>query len=462
MQDVIALGVLALVFLIATVRSINMGALALAAAAVVGVSVFGAETDDIVDGFPASLFVILVGVTYLFALAKNNGTVDWMVHASVRAVRGRVALIPWAMFGICAVISGIGAATPATVAIVAPVAMGFAARYRISPVLMGMAITLGATGGSFSPIGIFGAITNGVVDDKKLPGNPALLFALSLLTCLAITVLAFLLFGGRELVARGRDAAATAELSERAGSASRSATRSAVTGTPEAAIERGRAGTAVTERDTAARPAGTDTDDDSTLNGERVLTLVGLAFLAVTALLFGFDVGFTAIAVAVVLTLVFPASAKGAVDKVAWGTVLLVGGIVTYVNLLQEQGTVEWLGKQVAGVGAPLLAAFLICLIGAVVSAFASTTGILGALIPLAVPFLMTGQVGAVGLVVALAISSSVVDISPFSTNGALCVANADDTQRDTVFRQLMVWGMSLVVLAPLVTWGLLVVPGWL
>jgi di/tricarboxylate transporter len=453
-QDVIALGVLALVFLIATVRSINMGALALAAAAVVGVGVFGVETDEIVDGFPASLFVILVGVTYLFALAKNNGTVDWMVHASVRAVRGRVALIPWAMFGICAVIAGIGAATPATVAIVAPVAMGFAARYRISPVLMGVAITLCATGGSFSPIGIFGAITNGVVSDNDLPGNPALLFALSVLTCLAITVLAFVVFGGRALVARGRDASATAELSERAAGASRVATRSAVTGTPESAVERGRQGTAVRDRD--------ESDDDSRLNPERTLTLVGLAFLAVAALLFSFDVGFTAIAVAVVLTLVFPASARGAVDKVAWGTVLLVGGIVTYVNLLQEQGTVEWLGKEVAGVGAPLLAALLICLIGAVVSAFASTTGILGALIPLAVPFLLTGQVGAVGLVVALAISSSVVDISPFSTNGALCVANADDEQRDTVFRQLMVWGMSLVVVAPLLTWAVLVVPGWL
>jgi di/tricarboxylate transporter len=344
------------------------------------------------------------------------------------------------------------------VAIVAPVAMGFAARYRISPVLMGIAITLGATGGSFSPIGIFGAITNGVVADNDLPGNPALLFALSVLSCLLITILAFVGFGGRELLARGRDASATAELSEQAAGASRAATRAAVTGTPESAVERGRAGTGT---GTALREPG-GADNDSRLNPERTLTLVGLAFLAVTALLFGFDVGFTAIAVAVVLTLVFPASAKGAVDKVAWGTVLLVGGIVTYVNLLQEQGTVEWLGNEVAGVGAPLLAALLICLIGAVVSAFASTTGILGALIPLAVPFLLTGQVGAVGLVVALAISSSVVDISPFSTNGALCVANADDEQRDTVFRQLMVWGMSLVVVAPLLTWAVLVVPGWL
>jgi len=453
MNDIIALVVLVLVFLVASLRSINMGALALAAAAVVGATVFGAGPEEVVAGFPASLFVILVGVTYLFALAKNNGTVDWMVQGSVRAVRGRVALVPWAMFFICALIAAIGAATPATVAIVAPVAMGFAARYRIHPVLMGMSVVLGATGGSFSPIGIFGAITNGVVDDNDLAGNPALLFGLSVLVNFVIVMVAFIAFGGRELVARGQDEEALAGVGTTAATASRTATRSHPTGTDDADVERARhGGQDVRERE----------DDDSRLNGERIFTLIGLVFLASTALLFQFDVGFTAISVAVVLTLAYPDSAKGAVDKIAWGTVLLVGGIVTYVNLLQEQGTVTWLGDQVAAVGAPLLAALLICLIGAVVSAFASTTGILGALIPLAVPFLLTGQVGAVGLIIALAISSSVVDCSPFSTNGAVVVANSEEHQREMVFRQLMRWGMSLVVLAPLGTWLFLVVPGWL
>ena len=193
-----------------------------------------------------------------------------------------------------------------------------------------------------------------------------------------------------------------------------------------------------------------------------MLTLAGLVLLAVTAFALQFDVGFTAVVVAVVLTLIFPKTARGAVDKIAWGTVLLVTGIVTYVNLLDEQGTVGRLGEAVATIGAPLIAALLICFIGAIVSAFASTTGILGALIPLAVPFLLTGQVSAVGLIIALAISSSVVDISPFSTSGAMCVANADQRDREEVFRKLVLWGLSLVILAPPITWVILVVPGWL
>ena len=90
---------------------------------------------------------------------------------------------------------------------------------------------------------------------------------------------------------------------------------------------------------------------------------------------------------------------------------LLVCGIVTYVSLLETIGTIDWLGEEVAALGTAMIAALLICYIGGVVSAFASTTGILGALIPLAVPFLQDDSgVGAIGLITALAISSSVVD----------------------------------------------------
>jgi len=232
-------------------------------------------------------------------------------------------------------------------------------------------------------------------------------------------------------------------------------TRTAVQGTPSSLVERGeRLRSSGGRRDEAP-----DEVPAPTLDAQKVSTLVGLGLLVVLALGFDLDVGFSALAVAVVLTLVFPASAKGAVDKVSWATVLLIGGIVTYVELLSEQGTIDRLGDAVAGFGAPLLAALVICLIGAVVSAFASTTGILGTLIPLSVPFLLAGEVGTVGLVIALAISSSVVDCSPFSTNGALVVANAEPAQRDKVFRSLMVYGMSLMVLAPLVTWLVLVLP---
>nr|WP_305793896.1 hypothetical protein [Rhodococcus jostii] len=56
-------------------------------------------------------------------------------------------------------------------------------------------------------------------------------------------------------------------------------------------------------------------------------------------------------------------------------------------------------------------------------SAFASSTALLTAVIPLALPLLETGALPVVGVVAALAISATVVDVSPFSTNGALVLA---------------------------------------
>src|SRR3712207_1473414 len=100
--QLISILVLLAIFLIATVLPVHMGALAIVATFAVGYFIFSdteeGYADTIYGFFPGELFIVLVGVTYLFAIAKNNGTVDWLVSASVRASGGRLALIPWVMF----------------------------------------------------------------------------------------------------------------------------------------------------------------------------------------------------------------------------------------------------------------------------------------------------------------------------------------------------------------------------
>jgi di/tricarboxylate transporter len=456
---VLAIAALVAAFVLATVLPINLGAISLVAAFVVGMFVLDGEPDDVADGifdgFPGSLFVILVGVTFLFAIARANGTVDWLVHQAVRAVGGRIAFIPWIMFVVTGLLTAFGAVVPAAVAIIAPIGLGFALQHRINPVLMGLSIINGASAGGFSPLAIFGIITNGVVAENDLPANPLFLFLGSLVFNTLLNLVMFFLFGGRELLGRVADP-------DDPGDGREAGTKEVAAGGPGAAKAAGRPENARTTGATGAAFTDHDEGTITTLDLNRSLTLVALVGLAVGALAFGLDVGLLAVTAAVLLSLLAPNTYKGAVAQVAWPTVLLICGIVTYVNLLQEIGTVDFLGEQVAAIGIPLLAALVICYIGAAVSAFASTTGILGALIPLAVPFLLAGQVGAVGLITALAISSSVVDSSPFSTSGALVTANAPEEQRDYVYRRLMRWGFSMVLIAPPVTWLLLVVPGWL
>jgi Na+/H+ antiporter NhaD/arsenite permease-like protein len=442
-NELISILILIAVFLIATTLGINMGVLGIVAAFGLGTAL-GVSEDDIFAGFPGDLFVILVGVTYLFAIASNNGTVDWLVHAAVRAVGGRTWAIPWVMFLVTAILTASGAVVPGAVAIIAPIGLGFAVRYGINPVLMGLLIINGATAGGFSPISVFGAIVNGVVERNDLAENAGLLFASSFVFNLLLSVVVFLIFGGRKLfghrVDTSEDGTESAERFERRKQAE-------AKGSGQAPIAGGEAAVA---------------GDMPTLDRDKILTLLGVATLIVVALAFDVDVGFVALSIAAVLSLASPKSTKGAVNKVAWPTVLLICGIVMYVGLLEEIGTIDWLGEQVATISAALVAALLICYVGGVVSAFASTTGILGALIPLAVPFLETGAVGAVGLIIALSISSSVVDSSPFSTSGALTVANTPEDKRDFMFKRLMQWGMSMVVIAPPIAWLVFVVPGWL
>ncbi|MBS1696065.1 MAG: hypothetical protein JST91_28040 [Actinobacteria bacterium] len=430
----IAILVLVGVFLLGTVRSVNLGVLALVGAFGVGTWVFGVSTADVLADFPADLFVILVGVTFLFAIAKRNGTVDWLVGGAVRAVRGRVAALPWVMFVLSAALVALGALSPAAVAIIAPIGMAFAARYGINPLLMGLMVIHGSAAGNFSPLGVLGVITNGIVDRSGLPGSPTTLFLANLAFNVALAVVIYVAFGGLRLLrAGGRCAAEEAA--------------------PADEPTEGTGGVAVKTR----APGVTSRIEQR----DRVATVTGLALLAVGALVFDLNIGLTAMAVAGVLALMSPATAKAATAEISWGVVLLICGIVTYVGLLEAMGTVDYIGEGIASVSSPLLAALVLLFVGAVVSAFASTTGILGALIPLAVPLLAAGELGAVALVAALSISSSVVDSSPFSTNGALVVANAPKGKDLMVYRGLMIWGFSLVAAAPLITWALFVLPGW-
>jgi di/tricarboxylate transporter len=458
------------IFLIATTMGIHMGVLAIVAAFIMGVFVLGMEADDVAAMFPGDLFIILAGVTFLFAIAKANGTVDWLVHAAVRSVGGRIMYIPWIFFGVTAVLTAVGCVVPGAVAIIAPIGLRFARRYNINPLLMGLMVINGATAGGFSPISIFGSITNGVVNSSGLEGSPLFLFLASLVFNTVLGVISFALFGGRQLLGQ-RESALTAsdgpdDGSRVAGSTGGAGGGGSATGAGTPSGSRAGTQTGVTTAPTTTQPGGgsPDTEEEvvESLNLVRWLTLIGIALVALGALFLELDPGFTAFAVAAALSFVDREGTKGAVHGIAWPTVLLVCGIVTYVDLLDEMGTVDYLGEHVASIGAVMFAAILILYIGGVVSAFASTTGILGALIPLAVPFLHDGSIGAIGLITALAISSSVVDSSPFSTSGSLVVANSADEDRDFVFRRLMQWGFTMVAVAPPVTWLLLVAPGWL
>ncbi|HET7783836.1 MULTISPECIES: SLC13 family permease [Micrococcaceae] len=450
---VLSIIILAAMFLLATVLPLNMGALAFVGAFLLGTVVLGMSTSDILANFPGGLFLTIVGVTYLFAIAQNNGTIDLLVRGAVRLVGNRVALIPWVMFAITAVITAVGALSPAAVAIIAPIALSFAGKYRIKPLLMGMMVIHGAQAGGFSPIAVYGVTVNGILAKTDLDFSPTALFLSSLVFNLVIALVLFVVLGGRALLS-----SKVSHFVEQAAEARMAVSVGAKSGdVPFKGFGSGMYG----PRDPAGD--GVAATKERSERVPQLVTIAGLIALAVIALGFKVDVGFVSITIAIVVALVSPAAQKGAINKISWSTVLLICGMLTFVGVLEEAGTIEFVSNGVAGLGMPLLAALLICFIGAVVSAFASSTAILAALIPLAVPFLSTGEIGAVGVICALAVASTIVDVSPFSTNGALVLANAPEgVDKDRFYKQILGYSGIVIVAGPVLAWLALVVPGWL
>ena len=407
---------LVVVFIVGTLRPINLGALALMMMFVHG-TIFGQSVQDMYRGFPVDLFVLLAGVTYLFGVASNNGTLTRMVEGMARLVGDRRALIPWTLFIIAGLPTMAGALTATSVALLAPLSLRLARRYDIAPHMMGLMVAHGAMCGNYSPLNAVGAVVHQALASNGLQISSGALFLANLAYNVGLGVIIYLVFGRVRFARR--------EPGHRA---------------PEVELE------ATVTRSPTSPPVA------------QVCTLLTIVGVAIAALAFELNVGFLAFGAAALLHLVFPASSREAEKKIAWGVVLLVCGVVTYVGALQRYGTIDVVGQSIAGVNPPLLAALLICAVGATTSAVASTLGILGAMTPLAVPLINRGEISLTGLVIALAISSTVVDSTPFSTAGAVAVASAEDDERSRVYRGLLIWGAAMVVTAPLVTWLIFIV----
>ncbi|GAA1488083.1 SLC13 family permease [Brachybacterium sacelli] len=442
--EIIALIGLVAVFAISALRNVHMGALALVFSFIVGIFVVGEGLEDVLGGFPVDALIILLGITYLFGLAHETGTIDWLVDRSLALIGDRVALLPWGLWAVATLVACLGTSHAAFA--VVPIAMSLAHSHRINSTMMGIAMSSAIVGGALAPTSIVGITVMSVARSADIPYNPGLMFALSIGINALVVAVAFFLFGGRELLGRARAADAT-----------RTSGSDSATGSGDGS---GGGGVAVAQHVEA--PA---TTERAPLAAMQLLVLVSIPLLVISFFLLtlaevDINLGVVALTIAVVIALIDPTIGKTAMKRIDWSTILLLGGIITYVGVLTRLGAIDQLGEAARSVSSPLIAALVICVVGALVSAFASTIGIIGALVPLAVPLLVPGGgLEMTGFIYALAISASLVDCAPFGTTGATIVASTVEEHRATVNRNLTRWGLSMVIIGPVVTLATMVVP---
>ncbi|MBX7187009.1 MAG: C4-dicarboxylate ABC transporter [Vicinamibacteria bacterium] len=381
---------------------INVGLIALALSWLLGSLVAGLRPEAVAGGFPAMLFVTLVGVTLLFALAEQNGTLEAVARRFLSALRDP-RFVPPLIFVLAAVLSGVGPGAVAATALMAPLAMAIGLRAGASAFLVALMIANGANAGNLSSLSAVGIIArDGMAKAGLLHHEGKVFFA---------NFAAHLIVGG----------AAWLWLRRRHGP-------SGLDG-PAVAIER--------------------------LTVSQGATLGVLALWILGTLLLSLPVGFAAFVAASALILGGAADERAALRSIPWAVIVMVTGMTTLVSVLEKTGGMALVTALLAALATPATVNGMVAFVTGAISTWSSTSGVvMPAFLPTSSA--LAAQVGGgdpFAIALSINVGSSLVDVSPLSTIGALCVAAVSDPEaaRD-LFRKLMIWGLSMIVVGALLS----------
>lgn len=408
-----SLPVLSLLALLAAVVAgsflpVNVGLLSIALAFLIGVLLGGLKLQAVVAGFPAGLFLTLLGVTLLFSQARVNGTLDRVAAVAIRCARGRAGIIPIIFFLLALVFASIGPGNIAATALLAPVAMAAAGRAGVPAFLMAIMVCSGANAGALSPFAPTGIIANGLMANIGLEGVQWRTYFNALVAQSFVGFAGFFLLGGTRLLLSG---------------------------------------TAVTVEN-ESRETG------ASLTWQQKLTLVVIAALILSVVFFDVDITIGAFLGAAVLSLGRAADEKDALKSMPWSVILMVCGVTVLIGVADKTGGMDLLTSMLSELSTQETITGVIALITGVISVYSSSSGVV---LPAFLPTI-PGLIEKLGGGDALAIASSIivgahlVDISPLSTLGALCISNAaPDVDRKRLFNQMLAWGLSMCIVGAIV-----------
>lgn len=399
---VASLAALVAAIVLSMTTRINVGLVGLALAWIVGRYLAGLDTQVIVRGFPAALFLALAGVTLLFAAAEANGTLERLAHRATRIARGRSGRLPFIFFAIACLISAAGPGAISSVALVAPLAMAAAARTGGSLFLMALMVTNGANAGNLSPISAVGIIANSRIAEAGLGDHWAKVMLANLAASALVALAAWFLFGA------AREAAAAEPPAERAGAGP------------------------------LTRP-------------QRFTVAVVITWIsAVLVFELGLgEIGLSATAGAVLIVVTGAADESRAIARMPWAVILMVTGVTTLIGVVEATGGMALFTEALAALATPSIINGVVAFVTGGISIYSSTSGVvLPAFLP-TVPGLVAELGGGDPLAIALSINvgASLVDVSPLSTLGALCLAAVADGQAaKLLYRRLMLWGFAMAI----------------
>ena len=409
---VVSLVALIIVIIVSCISTRNIGVMALGVALVIGHYLGGIKVAEILKGYPTSLFIMLAGTTFLFAIAQINGTLEKVTKYVIKGIRGNVVLLPWLLFFIGLVIGAAGPGPTVTAALLAPTVMLLAKELDINPLLLAVMAGNGGHAGGMSPIAIGGIITTGLTAKLGLTDLAVTIWLNNVLVHFGTSIVAFFVFGGMKLLRKQNTGESNVLANLRV----------------------------------------------EAFNREQKLTLAGLLIYIVAVIGFNMDIGLGAFLVGMILIFLKVADEEKAIKAMPWGAILMVTGVTVMITLMTKVGGIDLFAGLIAIFSTAGSISFVTGVVSGIISAFASTTGvILATFIPMA-PILLQ-KVGAppqelLPLISAIVSCGFVVDMSPLSTSGAIYLANAHASEdKSKLFKNMLVWGLSMAFVGAALAW---------
>ena len=412
---------------------LNVGFLGIGFAIIVGGVWNGMTGAKVMGGFPLSLFMILAGVTFMFGMAQTNGTMEKLTAYSVRFCKGNTAMIPLIIFVLTTFVTTIGPGNIAGCALMAPVAMAIATRVGMPAFLMTLLVVGASNGAAFSPFAPTGIISNGIIaKNAAAMGIPAdalngLAWKIHFNSEVAqgfVNIGGFFVMGGWAWMKAQKGA--------------------------ELDID-----------ELAPKP--------EPFNKAQLTTLILIAILIVLVVVPGLpgikgtlpktftnmlsNVGSISFVLSIVLMLTGYGDSKAAVKVMPWGVIMMVCGVSVLIDVMDKAGGLKFLVDIIASVSGPVSVNFWVSFVPAIISAYSSSSGVVMPMFLPMVPGLreLTGG-NAIAMISSINIGAHLVDTSPLSTLGALCIASAGDHEdKGKLFRKLLIWGLSMSVVAGIV-----------
>ena len=165
------------------------------------------------------------------------------------------------------------------------------------------------------------------------------------------------------------------------------------------------------------------------------------------------NVGSISFVLSIILMLTGYGDSKAAVKVMPWSVIMMVCGVSVLIDVMDKAGGLNFLVEVMASVAGPTTICFWTAFVPAVISAYSSSSGVV---MPMFLPMTpglveLTGG-DPIAIISAIDVGSHLVDTSPLSTLGALCIASAgEEEDKGVLFRKLLIWGLSMSIVSGIV-----------